>query len=140
MYHHILVPYDFGNSFKNVPTQLKKLTGDQGPYDITVFNVISETELANYVRYQGKHFDAVVEEKKEAMQPFLKSIEAEGLTYQVKFTTGAPTKEIVHEVENGEYDVIVMSNKRSEVDIKHVLGHVTHKIAKRVNIPVLIVK
>ena len=35
------------------------------------------------------------------------------------------------EIEDHDYDVIVMSNKRSKRDIKHVLGHVTHKVAKR---------
>lgn len=64
MYEHVLVPYDFGNSFKNVPEQLKKLTQGASTYKIVIFNVISETELANYVRYQGKHFEDVVQEKK----------------------------------------------------------------------------
>ena len=140
MYEHVLVPYDFGNSFKNVPEQLKKLTHGASTYKIVIFNVISETELANYVRYQGKHFEDVVQEKKEEMRPFLKTLEDNGLDYQIKFTTGSPTNEIVNEIEGEGYDIIVMSNKRSEVDIKHVLGHVTHKIAKRVNVPVLIIK
>lgn len=140
MYEHVLVPYDFGNSFKNVPEQLKKLTQGVSTYKIVIFNVISENELANYVRYQGKHFEDVVQEKKEEMRPFLKTLEDQGLDYQIKFTTGSPTNEIVNEIEGEGYDIVVMSNKRSEVDIKHVLGHVTHKIAKRVNVPVLIIK
>ncbi|UXR78190.1 MULTISPECIES: universal stress protein [unclassified Staphylococcus] len=140
MYNNILVPYDFGNSFKNVPEQLVNLTHANDKSNIVIFNVISETELANYVRYQGKHFDDVVKEKEEELKPFLDKLEALNLAYKVKFTTGAATKEIVTEVEQGDYDLVVMSNKRSEMDIKHVLGHVTHKIAKRVNIPVLIVK
>ncbi|UEX90377.1 universal stress protein [Staphylococcus ratti] len=140
MYENVLVPYDFGNSFKNVPDQLKKLTEAASTYKIVVFHVISETELANYVRYQGKHFEEVVAEKKEEMRPFLNTLDDYGLNYQLKFTTGSPTHEIVNEIEGYSYDVVVMSNKRAEVDIKHVLGHVTHKIAKRVNVPVLIVK
>lgn len=140
MYEHVLVLYDFGNSFKNVPEQLKKLTQGASTYKIVIFNVISENELANYVRYQGKHFEDVVQEKKEEMRPFLKTLEDQGLDYQIKFTTGSPTNEIVNEIEGEGYDIVVMSNKRSEVDIKHVLGHVTHKIAKRVNVPVLIIK
>lgn len=140
MYEHVLVPYDFGNSFENVPEQLKKLTQGASTYKIVIFNVISENELANYVRYQGKHFEDVVQEKKEEMRPFLKTLEDQGLDYQIKFTTGSPTNEIVNEIEGEGYDIVVMSNKRSEVDIKHVLGHVTHKIAKRVNVPVLIIK
>ncbi|AJC95199.1 universal stress protein [Staphylococcus hyicus] len=140
MYENVLVPYDFGNSFKNVPEQLKKLTQGAATYQIVIFNVISETELANYVRYQGKHFEDVVEEKKEEMRPFLNTLDDQGLKYQIKFTTGSPTHEIVNEIEGYAYDIVVMSNKRAEMDIKHVLGHVTHKIAKRVNVPVLIVK
>ncbi|MGV3276416.1 universal stress protein [Staphylococcus hyicus] len=140
MYENVLVPYDFGNSFKNVPEQLKKLTQGAATYQIVIFNVISETELANYVRYQGKHFEDVVEEKKEEMRPFLNTLDDQGLKYQIKFTTGSPTHEIVNEIAGYDYDIVVMSNKRAEMDIKHVLGHVTHKIAKRVNVPVLIVK
>lgn len=140
MYENVLVPYDFGNSFKNVPDQLKKLTHGATTYNIVIFNVISETELANYVRYQGKHFEDVVEEKKEEMRPFLNTLDEHDLKYQIKFTTGSPTHEIVNEIEGHDYDIVVMSNKRAEMDIKHVLGHVTHKIAKRVNVPVLIVK
>ncbi|UXR71511.1 universal stress protein [Staphylococcus sp. IVB6240] len=140
MYNNILVPYDFGNSFNNVPEQLVNLTQGNENSNIVIFNVISETELANYVRYQGKHFEEVVKEKEEELKPFLEKLDELNLSYSVKFTTGAATKEIVVEVEKGDYDLVVMSNKRSEVDIKHVLGHVTHKIAKRVNIPVLIVK
>ncbi|RIL88083.1 universal stress protein, partial [Staphylococcus equorum] len=139
-YEHVLVPYDFGNSFKNVPEHLKKLTQGASTYKLVTFNVISDNALANYERYQGKHFEDVVQEKKEEMRPFLKTLEDQGLDYQIKFTTGSPTNEIVNEIEGEGYDIVVMSNKRSEVDIKHVLGHVTHKIAKRVNVPVLIIK
>ncbi|MBI5974474.1 universal stress protein [Staphylococcus canis] len=140
MYQNILVPYDFGNSFKNIPEQLVNLTRANDDYRIVIFNVISEMELANYVRYQGKHFDEVVKEKEEEIKPFLETLDEQSLKYEVKFTTGTATKTIVEEIENHPYDIVVMSNKRSEIDIKHVLGHVTHKIAKRVNIPVMIVK
>ena len=41
---------------------------------------------------------------------------------------------------NGEFDLVIMSNHRVDLNIKHVLGDVTHKIAKRSSVPVLIVK
>lgn len=40
----------------------------------------------------------------------------------------------------GDFDLVVMSNHRVSIDIKHVLGDVTHKVAKRSPVPVLIVK
>ena len=140
MYKKILVPYDFGNSFINVPEQLKKLTGDNQHHMITIFNIISEGEHANSVRYDGKHFDTLVEEKKEFMRPFTDHLEELGLNYQVQFESGLIMKTLLKEIKNNDYDVVVMSNKLSKKDIKHVLGHVTHKIAKRVNTPVVIVK
>ncbi|WP_052256504.1 universal stress protein [Salinicoccus sp. YB14-2] len=140
MYRNILVPYDFGNSFTNVPDQLKKLVGENPDYMITIFNIISEGEHANSVRYDGKHFDTLVEEKKAFMEPFTDQLDALGLNYQVQFETGLIKRTLLKEIKNNDYDVVVMSNKRSKRDIKHVLGHVTHKIAKRVNTPVIIIK
>lgn len=140
MYENILLPYDFGNSFSNVPEQLKKLTGSNPEHMITIFNIISESEHANSVRYDGKHFDTIVEEKKEFLKPFTDQLEALGLNYQIQFESGLIMKTLLKEIRNNDYDIVVMSNKRSKRDIKHVLGHVTHKIAKRVNTPVVIVK
>ncbi|WP_412518374.1 universal stress protein [Staphylococcus simulans] len=140
MYNNILVPYDFGNAFNNVPDQLEALTKNNDQAKITVYHVISETELANYVRYQNKHFEEVTKEKEVDMKPFIKELEDRGLNYEIVFTTGSPTIEILDELEKNHYDMVVMSNKRSRVEIKHVLGHVTHKVAKRSNTPVLIVK
>ncbi|GEP85783.1 universal stress protein family [Staphylococcus piscifermentans] len=140
MYKNILVPFDFGNAFNNVPEQLKKLTNGAEDAKITIFNVISETDLANYVRYQNKHFEEVTKEKEEDMQPFVKKLEELNLPYEIVFTVGSPTTEILTDLESNKYDIVVMSNKRSRVELKHVLGHVTHKVAKRSNTPVLIVK
>ncbi|MDN6206176.1 MAG: universal stress protein, partial [Staphylococcus simulans] len=134
------VPYDFGNAFNNVPDQLEALTRGNDQAKITVYHVISETELANYVRYQNKHFEEVTKEKEVDMKPFIQILEDKGMNYEIVFTTGSPTIEILDELEKNHYDIVVMSNNRSRIEIKHVLGHVTHKVAKRSNTPVLIVK
>lgn len=139
MYNKILLPYDFGNSFSNVPEQLVKLT-EGGEHEIILYNVITEGELANNIRYQGKHIEDVVEEKEKDLQPFKDQLDEHGLNYRTHFQTGRITQELLKEIKNNDYDVVVMSNKRSKRDIKHVLGHVTHKVAKRVNTPVLIIK
>lgn len=140
MYEKILLPYDFGNSFSNVPEHLKKLTANNPEAEIIVFNVITEGELANNVRYQGKHFDDIVEEKNEHLKPFTDQLDELELNYKTHFKTGRVMNELLDEIKENDYDIVVMSNKRSKRDIKHVLGHVTHKVAKRVNTPVLIIK
>lgn len=83
MYNNILVPYDFGNAFNNVPDQLEALTRGNDQAKITVYHVISETELANYVRYQNKHFEEVTKEKEVDMKPFIQILEDKGMNYEL---------------------------------------------------------
>jgi len=140
MYKEILLPYDFGNSFINVPEQLVNLTNGDENSVITIFNVISENEMADNVKYQGKHFDDIANDKVEDLKPFTEKLDELGLNYNIKIKTGRVVQELLKEINENDYEIVVMSNKRSKMDIKHVLGHVTHKIAKRVNTPVMIVK
>lgn len=41
---------------------------------------------------------------------------------------------------SGKYEIVVLSNRKAESQKKFVLGSVSHKVAKRATIPVLIVK
>lgn len=140
MYKKILLPYDFGNSFINVPEQLVNLTNGDENSVITIFNVISENEMADNVKYQGKHFDDIANDKVEDLKPFTEKLDELGLNYNIKIKTGRVVQELLKEINENDYEIVVMSNKRSKMDIKHVLGHVTHKVAKRVNTPVMIIK
>ncbi|SDK71268.1 universal stress protein [Lacicoccus qingdaonensis] len=140
MYKKILLPYDFGNSFTNVPEQLVKLTENDENSIITVFNVISENEMADNVKYHGKHFEDISKDKVEDLKPFTDQLDELGLNYDIRIKTGRVIQELLKEINENDYEIVVMSNKRSKMAIKHVLGHVTHKIAKRVNTPVMIVK
>lgn len=140
MYKKILLPYDFGNSFINVPEQLVNLTNGDENSVITIFNVISENEMADNVKCQGKHFDDIANDKVEDLKPFTEKLDELGLNYNIKIKTGRVVQELLKEIKENDYEIVVMSNKRSKMDIKHVLGHVTHKVAKRVNTPVMIIK
>ncbi|OEL04439.1 universal stress protein [Staphylococcus succinus] len=140
MYKNILLAYDFNNTFNNVPEQLLNLTEHADDAEITIFNVIPEGELQTSVRYDDKHFEEIAQEKSEKLKPFVKQLEDSGLNVTVKFATGYIKQMILEEIEENNYEMIVMSNKRSKPELKNVLGNVTHKIANNANIPVLIIK
>lgn len=140
MYKKILLPYDFGNSFNNVPDQLVKLTDNNDEAMITIFNIISESDMADNVKFQGKHFEDIAKDKVEDLKPFTDQLDQLGLNYEIHLERGRVINELLKKINENDYDVVVMSNRRSKREIKHVLGHVTHKIAKRVNTPVLIIK
>lgn len=140
MYNKILLPYDFGNTFDNIPAQLIKLTENNEDAMITIFNVISETEMSSDVKFNGKHFSGIAKDQLEKLKPFTNQLDELGLKYDVKFEGGRVITELLKEIKENDYDIVVMSNKRAKRDIQHVLGHVTHKVAKRVNTPVMIIK
>ena len=139
MYKNILLAYDFDNSFNNVPEELKNLTACVDNAEITVFNVIPESELETSVRYDNKHFEDLAREKSELLKPFVNKLEDLGLNVNIRFSTGYIKNSILSEINEHSYDIIVMSNTRTKSDIKNILGNVTHKIASNVDIPVLIV-
>lgn len=140
MYKNILLPYDFANTFDNVPEQLVKLTENSEDSVITIFNVVTDGEMSSDVRFNGKSFSAITKERTEKLKPFTDSLDEQGLKYEVRFEAGRVITELLKEIKENEYDIVMMSNRRSKREIKHVLGHVTHKIAKRVNTPVMIIK
>jgi len=140
MYKKILLPFDFGNTFLNIPEQLEKLTNKDPEAVITIFHIISENEMADNVKYHGKHFDEITKDKVEDLKPFTDELDKLGLNYNILVKSGRVITELLREINENDYEVVVMSNQRSRRELKHVLGHVTHKVAKRVNTPVLIVK
>ena len=80
----------------------------------------------------------IIEDEAAIRRVLTKILSEENDTYQVEEAEDGVTG--FEKIKNNDYEIVVMSNRRSKMDIKHVLGHVTHKIAKRVNLPVMIIK
>src|SRR5699024_4097504 len=96
--------------------------------------------MADNVKYQGKHFDDIAKDRVEDLKPFTDKLDECGLKYNIHFATGRILAELKKEMETNDYEIVVMSNKRPKKYIKHAVGHDPHKVAKRANIPVMIIK
>ncbi|MBM4763469.1 universal stress protein [Bacillus sp. B15-48] len=66
--------------------------------------------------------------------------EESGVTYETKILQGDPGPVIVDYANKNQFDVIVIGSRGLNVLQEFVLGSVSHKVAKRANCPVLIVK
>lgn len=80
------------------------------------------------------------EDKIKELKPFTDELEKSNLEYEIHFEVGRVINELLSEVNDHDYEMVVMSNKHSKRDIKHVPGHVTQKVVKRFNTPVMIIK
>ncbi|GAA0322757.1 universal stress protein [Bacillus carboniphilus] len=63
-----------------------------------------------------------------------------GVTYELKILHGEPGPTIVDYVNKNQFDLVVIGSRGLNALQELVLGSVSHKVAKRANCPVLIVK
>ncbi|WP_408008373.1 universal stress protein [Pseudalkalibacillus sp. A8] len=78
--------------------------------------------------------------RKERMKDVEQKAKEAGVTYEIKVLHGEPGPTIVEYVNNNQIDIVVIGSRGLNVLQEFVLGSVSHKVAKRANCPVLIVK
>lgn len=63
-----------------------------------------------------------------------------GVSYEIKFLHGEPGPVIVDYVNKNNFEIVIIGSRGLNGLQEFVLGSVSHKVAKRANCPVLIVK
>ncbi|MDV2683239.1 universal stress protein [Alkalihalophilus lindianensis] len=89
-----------------------------------------------------QHTDKYVIEKrrKERLQPIEERLNQASITYKIHTLHGEPGPTIVHFANEGDYEYVVLGSRGLNKLQTMVLGSVSHKVAKRVDKPVMIVK
>ncbi|PYZ95210.1 universal stress protein [Salipaludibacillus keqinensis] len=82
----------------------------------------------------------IPDHRKARILPLQQKIESENISLNVKHAFGEPGPTIVREANDGNYDVVVIGSRGLNQFQQMVLGSVSHKVAKRVHCPILIVK
>ncbi|KML44200.1 universal stress protein [Cytobacillus firmus] len=88
------------------------------------------------------HFDkSIVDQvRKKRLEPIESLLKEKGISYEIKILQGEPGPAIVEFANKMVFDVAVVGSRGLNTLQEMVLGSVSHKIAKRVKAPVLIVK
>jgi nucleotide-binding universal stress UspA family protein len=103
-----------------------------------VYSIDSSTSKADVLTNNSKY--EVEKKRKEKLAPIVGLLKKEGITYKVHMIHGDPGSAIVDFANKGNYDCVVVGSRGLNKLQTMVLGSVSHKIAKRVEVPVLIVK
>ena len=74
------------------------------------------------------------------MLPLQEKMKQAKVDFKVKFIHGEAGPAIVKYANDGKFDVVVIGSRGLNTLQEFVLGGVSHKVAKRANCPVLIVK
>ncbi|WP_273126396.1 universal stress protein [Metabacillus sp. HB246100] len=117
-------------------SDIAKLTSDA---KITVVYVIDGTQSKSDV-LSTEDKEALYEKRQRKLRPTEEMLQEVGVLYEVKVLKGEPGPEIVHFANQEQYDLVVIGSRGLNALQEMVLGSVSHKVAKRVECPVMIVK
>ena len=134
MYKSILLAADGSdNSFRAAKETLNFINENT---KVTILNVIQVEKSKDAIL----HGEDIVREKKEKLADIMRLYENENVTYNVIFERGIPDETVVKAANDGGFNIIVLGNRGLNALQGMMMGSVSHKVAKRANIPVLIVK
>lgn len=84
---------------------------------------------------------ADIEDKwKSRLKDVEKMAQQSGVTYEIKILHGEPGPVIVDYINKNNFEIAIIGSRGLNTFQEFVLGSVSHKVAKRANCPVLIVK
>lgn len=106
---------------------------------LTVLYIIDPSRSKSDVLSVGDK-DALEDKRKKRLQETEEIFLKLELEYTVEILKGDPGPSIVHFANENKFDLVVIGSRGLNTFQEMVLGSVSHKVAKRANCPVLIVK
>ena len=103
-----------------------------------VYVINSEASKADVLR--DLDTDAINLKRNQKLLPLQEKMKQAKVDFKVKFIHGEPGPALVKYANDGEFDIVVIGSRGLNTLQDLVLGGVSHKVAKRANCPVLIVK
>ncbi|WP_071394601.1 universal stress protein [Bacillus tuaregi] len=139
MYKKILLASDGSNFALRAADQAIKLALLSADAVIEVIYVVDlDTSKQDAINYMDS--DIIQKERKMRLKLTEEKIKASGVNYHSSILYGEPGPMIVSYANENQFDIVVLGSRGLNALKEMVLGSVSHKVAKRVKCPVMIVK
>ena len=139
MYQKILVAADGSDHSKRAAHEAVKMAKANPDSFITLLYVIDYEKARNEILH-SQSSDEVHFERRKHLVPLEEIFRAAGIPFETKTLHGTPGPTIVEHANETGYDVVFIGSRGLNALQEFVLGSVSHKVAKRVQSPVIIVK
>ncbi|MFP4590410.1 MAG: universal stress protein [Halobacteriales archaeon] len=141
MAHRILVPID---GSEQAEAALDYALEEYPDGDYTVLHVVElgTGDLAAFAGMTGRVPDegTLAEHADELLEGAKERIEAAGATVRTDRRQGRPDRAIIQELEEGDFDLVVLGSHGREGVSRVLLGSVAEKVVRRSPVPVLVVR
>ena len=139
MYKRILLAVDGSENAIRATEEAVKIASLIPECKIEILYVAEFAKSKNEVLHsQGK--EELEYSRRQKLSSVVEKIESKNITYEVKILHGYPGPTIIDYANNEKIDLVVLGSRGLNSLQKMMLGSVSHKVVKRVNCPVLIVK
>lgn len=139
MFKKILLAADGSDHSIRTAERAAELATLQGDGEVTIIYVIDGDQSKTDVLTQGDK--ATIEKRRhERLQPIESILEDKKVSYSVEIQHGEAGPSIVEYANGNAFDVVVIGSRGLNALQEMVLGSVSHKVAKRADCPVMIVK
>ncbi|KEK23815.1 universal stress protein [Bacillus gaemokensis] len=104
-----------------------------------VYVVDNKTAKSDIIQGQT-NIETISTSRKDRLKEIEALLQQEEVSYQITILHGDPGNTLVQYVNTGDIDLVIAGSRGLNTLQEMVLGSVSHKIAKRVKCPVMIVK
>ncbi|WP_278925449.1 universal stress protein [Staphylococcus auricularis] len=137
MYKSILLGVDTQLKNDKALAEISKLAGKDTV--VRILNTIGQQDVQASVK-SGVNLETLKQKRHNGLEKTRQTLDEYGIKYEEEIVRGNAKEELVKCANSGEFEIVVLSNRKADNRQKFVLGSVSHKVAKRARIPVLIVK
>ncbi|ARU60258.1 universal stress protein [Tumebacillus avium] len=140
MFQQILLATDGSEHSLRATERAIELARHLPSAQVEVVYVIDAAKTRHEVLQSHSDDDLLADLRSSRLYETETKIKAAGLSYSIKVLHGEPGPSIVHHANQKEADLVIIGSRGRNALQEMVLGSVSHKVAKRANCPVMIVK
>ncbi|KLV28884.1 universal stress protein [Priestia megaterium] len=135
MYRKILLALDGSEHSKRAAKHAMELALLVKDSTIQIINVIGYSQTKTEVLH-----DELKLKRHETLEEIEETFQKANISYSMEFERGEPGPTIVEYANKERFDLLIIGSRGLNSLQEMVLGSVSHKVAKRVQCPVLIIK
>lgn len=133
---HIIHPTDFSDNAERAFTYVEKLV-ESGCTKVTLLHVQEQERIDKYLKDRLEEFNEIDRARLERLKERL--LEKGATDVQIDIPYGSTTREILREVNQNPYSLIVMGSQGRGFIPEVFIGSVSHNIVRKAPVPVLLV-
>ncbi|MED3971711.1 universal stress protein [Priestia megaterium] len=135
MYQKILLAVDGSEHSKRAAKHAINVASFVPGAKVDIISVIDLSKVKTEVLH-----GELKQKRQQALEEIKSTFEKENVTYEFKIERGDPGSTIVSYANKHDFDLVIIGSRGLNSLQEMVLGSVSHKVAKRVHCPVMIIK